>query len=415
MTLSILIMTFMVSPIINVIYRPKRAYRMNMLRTIQNLGFETEVRIMVCVHNPRHATGMVNILEALSGVSVSSLRVTAAQLIELKGRVTGLVSAQLEHQCSIQHFSHSQSQSQSLEDMETIAKHFQFFAQVHSGNHVDTCMIMSPFNTINRDIYNLAMEKQASLVLLPFHKHWSSEGNLEVTNEVFSKINQNVMKDAPCSAGLFVDRGLNSLLKANLHIVMLFIGGPDDREALAIAWRMAGHQRIRLTMVRIILCGEAALEGHKKESSHGELLSAVLDKNKERELDDSCVSNFRIMGVNNKDTMKYEERQVESDDAIPRVLNEIDQKGYDLYVLGQGKGRHSSVLSEMLNWSDFPELGVIGDLVASNSFGSSSSVLVVQQYGYGGMEFCRNHDNNSSFHTSIHKLPSMARSLSRMF
>ncbi|KAL4373671.1 hypothetical protein HN51_007518 [Arachis hypogaea] len=97
MTLTILIMTFMVSPIINVIYRPKTAYRMNMLRTIQNLGFQTEVRILVCVHNPRHASGMVNILEALSGISVYSLQVTAVQLVELKGSVTSLVSAQLEH------------------------------------------------------------------------------------------------------------------------------------------------------------------------------------------------------------------------------------------------------------------------------------------------------------------------------
>ncbi|KAL4395763.1 hypothetical protein AHAS_Ahas01G0024400 [Arachis hypogaea] len=415
MTLNILIMTFMVSPIINVIYRPKTAYRMNLLRTIQNLGFQTEVRILVCVHNPRHASGMVNILEALSGISVSSLRVTAVQLVELKGRVTSLVSAQLEHQSSLG-FSQSQSQSQSFEDMETIASHFHFFAQVHSGNHAETSMIMSPFATINRDIYNLAMEKQASLVLLPFHKHWSSEGNLEVTKEVFSEINQNVMKDAPCSVGIFVDRGLNSLLNANLHIIMLFIGGPDDREALAIAWRMAGHHRIQLTMVRIILCGKAAMEDQKKESGHEELLSAVLDKNKERELDDSCVNNFRIMGVNNKDTIKYEERYVESDDDIPRVVNEFDQKRYDLYVLGQGKGRHSRVLSEMLDWTDFPELGVIGDLVASNSFGSYSSVLVVQQYGYGGMEFGKNYENNPScYPPPIRKPPSRTRSLSRMF
>ncbi|XP_016199338.1 cation/H(+) antiporter 15-like [Arachis ipaensis] len=393
---------------------PKTAYRMNMLRTIQNLGFQTEVRILVCVHNPHHASGMVNILEALSGISVSSLRVTAIQLVELKGRVTSLVSVQLEHQSSL---GFSQSQSQSSKDMETIASHFHFFAQVHSGNHAETSMIMSPFATINRDIYNLAMEKQTSLVLLPFRKHWSSDSNLEVTKEVFGEINQNVMKDAPCSVGLFIDRGLNSLLNANLHIIMLFIGGPHDREALAIAWRMAGQHRIRiqLTMVRIILCGKAAMEDQKKESGHEELLSAVLDKNKERELDDSRVNNFRIMGVNNKDTIKYEERYVESDDDIPRVVNEFDQKRYDLYVLGQGKGRHSRVLSEMLDWTDFPEPGVIGDLVASNSFGSYSSVHVIQKYGYGGMEFGKNYENNRSCHPPICKPPSMTRSLSRMF
>jgi len=31
--------------------------------------------------------------------------------------------------------------------------------------------------------------------------------------------------------------------------------------------------------------------------------------------------------------------------------------------------------------------GVIGDILVSNNFGSRSSVLVVNQYGYGGMAF----------------------------
>ncbi|MCI33331.1 cation/H(+) antiporter 15-like, partial [Trifolium medium] len=39
-----------------------------------------------------------------------------------------------------------------------------------------------------------------------------------------------------------------------MRILMIFIGGPDDREALAIAWRMSKHPWTRLTMVRILLC-----------------------------------------------------------------------------------------------------------------------------------------------------------------
>ena len=45
------------------------------------------------------------------------------------------------------------------------------------------------------------------------------------------------------------------------------------------------------------------------------------------------------------------------------------------------------ILSELIQWAHCPELGVVGDMGASNSFGSSSSVLVGQKYGYGGVVF----------------------------
>jgi hypothetical protein len=60
-----------------------------------------------------------------------------------------------------------------------------------------------------------------------------------------------------------------------------------------------------------------------------------------------------------------------------------------------------------LEWCDCPELGVLGDILASNNFGSSSSVLVVQQYGYGGMVLGKqsNHMpiNNDGFEALIVK------------
>lgn len=62
---------------------------------------------------------------------------------------------------------------------------------------------------------------------------------------------------------ILVDLGLGLVSKTNIHIVMAFIGGPDDREALAVAWRMVGvgnRQGNTLSMARIVLV-EAA-EAH---------------------------------------------------------------------------------------------------------------------------------------------------------
>lgn len=73
------------------------------------------------------------------------------------------------------------------------------------------------------------------------------------------------------------------------------------------------------------------------------LLSAVLDYEKQRELDDEYVSTFRLKAVNNGDSISYSEKEVHTSDDIPRVLNELDKIGYVFYILGQGTGRNSSV------------------------------------------------------------------------
>ena len=86
------------------------------------------------------------------------------------------------------------------------------------------------------------------------------------------------------------------------------------------------------------------------------------------------------------------------------MLNELDRGSYDLYILGHGKGRNFLVLSNLMDWTDCPELGVIGDMLASNSFGYCSSVLVVQQYGFGGMNFKASNQATSSKHGDVDAL-----------
>ncbi|KAJ1380733.1 Sodium/solute symporter superfamily [Sesbania bispinosa] len=386
LTTSVLVMTIMVPLIINAIYKPRKLYKQNKLRTIQNLKAEADLRVLACVHNPRQATGMISILQACNAVKLSPLRVFALQLIELTGNNTSLLAAHLDQPNQQQNGEQVLTQTQ--HDMEIITNTFESLCAADNQNtRVETLAAASTYSTIHEDIYTLAQEKQATLILLPFHKQSSIEGILEITNSAFKHINQNVMKDAPCSVAIFVDRGLGSLFKVNLRVIMVFIGGPDDREALAVAWRMSKHQGIQLSVVRILLLGEAAEADTTPQLESRGLLSAVVDYERQKELDDEYLSLFRLHAVNKEDSITYSEKEVNSRDDIAEVLNQIDQIGCDLYILGQGTGRHSLVLSELMKWTDCPELGVIGDMMASNNFGSSSSILVVQQYGFGGMVF----------------------------
>jgi hypothetical protein len=182
---------------------------------------------------------------------------------------------------------------------------------------------------------------------------------------------------------------------------MIFIGGPDDREGLAVAWRMARHPGTQLSVVRMLLFDEAAEVDTSCHIEAQGILSVVMDSDMQNDLDDEYVNSFRLTAVNNNDSISYSEVDVHSGEDIPIVLNELKQFGCDLYIVGQGNHRNSRVFSNLLEWCDCLELGVIGDMLALDNFGSRSSVLVVKQYGYGEMVLRNQHNHLTTNNNGI--------------
>ncbi|KAL2342295.1 hypothetical protein Fmac_003580 [Flemingia macrophylla] len=386
-TSSILLMTVVVSPVINAIYKPRKRFEQNKLKTIQKLRIDSELRILACVHNTGQATGIISIIESFNATRLSPIHVSAMYLVELTGRAAAIVAAHMEKpsgQPGVQNLTRSQA------ELESVVDAFEAFGEAYDAIRIETLNVVSAYATIHEDIYDSANEKRTSLILLPFHKHLSSEGALEVSNVVYKDVNQNVMQHAPCSVGIFVDRDFGSIPKKNLRILMLFVGGADDREALAVAWRMAGHPGLRLSVIRILLLdGAAEVDTSIYDEAQG-ILSAVMDSEKQKELDDEYISSFRLTAVNNEDSISYSEINVQTGEDIPTVLKDLEKIGCDLYIVGQRSCRNTRMFANFLEWCDCSELGVIGDILASNNFGSRSSLLVVQQYGYGGMVFGKN-------------------------
>ncbi|PKA51828.1 Cation/H(+) antiporter 15 [Apostasia shenzhenica] len=67
--------------------------------------------------------------------------------------------------------------------------------------------------------------------------------------------------------------------------------------------------------------------------------------------------------------------------AVLRFLPVADQRFYDLCVVGKAhRGAAAALTAGMAEWAECPELGPIGDLLASSDFSATVSVLVVQQY-----------------------------------
>ena len=135
------------------------------------------------------------------------------------------------------------------------------------------------------------------------------------------------MRDAPCSVEFFGDRSLGLSFKVDLRVIIIFIGGPNDREALALVWRMSKHRGIQISVVKVHLLGEAVKVDSTPQAESKGQLSAVLDCEKQRELDDEYVSSFRLTTVNNEYPISYS-KKVHASDGIPQVLNELDKIGY---------------------------------------------------------------------------------------
>jgi hypothetical protein len=60
-------------------------------------------------------------------------------------------------------------------------------------------------------------------------------------------------------------------------------------------------------------------------------------------------------------------------------VQEVEALVKDMFMVGKGPGL-PALTAGMAKWSECPELGLIGDLLASRDFQTTASVLVVQSY-----------------------------------
>ncbi|XP_054801487.1 cation/H(+) antiporter 15-like [Prosopis cineraria] len=153
---ALIIMTISSSVITNVAYKPRKRFKINKMRTIQNSRLDAELRILACVHNNRHASSMVKIIECFHASRFSPVYVGALYLVELTSRGAFVL---LDHMS--QHLSHpgTQHHSQSQAELEVITNTFKVLAELNDAIRVETFNVLSSYSTIHEDIYNTANEK----------------------------------------------------------------------------------------------------------------------------------------------------------------------------------------------------------------------------------------------------------------
>lgn len=75
----------------------------------------------------------------------------------------------------------------------------------------------------------------------------------------------------------------------------------------------------------------------------------------------------------------YVQKFVDNGAQVVQVLKDIGEM-YSLFVVGKGGRGHSTITTGMSDWEECPELGTIGDILASSEFNITGSVLVIQQH-----------------------------------
>ncbi|QCD76674.1 monovalent cation:H+ antiporter-2 [Vigna unguiculata] len=378
MIIVILIMTALIAPVVTLIYKPRKRLAPYKRRTIQSSRLDGEFRVLVGIHTPRNVPTLVNLLEATYPNKRSPMCAYVLHLVELTGRASAMLIVHANRQSGVPALNKTQAQT------DHIITSFQNFEEQVNYAQVQPLTAISPYSTMHEDVCNLAEEKRVSIIIIPFHKQQTVDGEMEDTIPALRMVNHNLLQNSPCSVGILVDRGFNgsNRLIGNLachQVAVLYFGGPDDREALAYGWRMSRHPKVHLTVMHFIPTQ------YSNQSSETDRLWAKLDRSfttikngGENQLDNEYISEFKHV-IAHDDSVDYIAKVVNNGEetvAAIRSMNNVN----DLFIVGRGQGTMSPLTDGLTDWSECPELGAIGDLLASSDFETTASVLVLHQY-----------------------------------
>ncbi|GAB4833788.1 Cation/H(+) antiporter 20 [Ancistrocladus abbreviatus] len=399
LVLMALVTTFITTPTVMALYKPARGGTQTTKRKLQpDYAEETntpsrpsakeELRLLACAHGPGNVPGLINLIESVR-TTKSKLRLYIMHLVELTERPSSIVMVQRLRRNGLPFIGRPSTRTGATEVLDRVAVAFKTYGQL-GRVVVRPVMAVSALSTMHEDICHVAEQKRMTMIILPFHKMWRMEEGEEVVENVghgWTRVNQRVLKHAPCSVAVLVDRGLGSRLGKESdgevqRVCVVFFGGPDDREALELGGRMAEHPAVKVTIIRFV---ERERMGRndirllpspeKNTESSYTFSKATMNREEEKALDDVAVTELRRRG---EGVAEYTERQVGN--IVEDVL-QIGRSGeYQLIVVGKGRFPSMMVAGLAEQPAEHAELGPIGDILACSNSGVVSSVLVVQQH-----------------------------------
>lgn len=394
LVLMALFTTFITTPTVMAIYKPARGSTLahRKLRDLNNTEeSKDELRVLACLHGLSNVPSIISLIESTRSTKKSQLELFIMHLVELTERSSAIIMVQRARKNGLPFI----NKVRRGEWQDRVNGAFRAYSQLGRVRVRPTTAI-SALPTIHEDICHVAETKRVTMIILPFHKQWRGDGDDQTVDNVghgWRLVNQRVLKNAPCSVAVLVDRGFGNETQTpepNSTVVervcVLFFGGPDDREALELGGRMAEHPAVKVTVVGFV---EKGLRNDgvtlrpslsKCSEKNYSFSTATMDREKEKELDEAAVAEFRSKW----DGMEYIEKT--DNNVVEEVLGLGQCGDYDLIVVGKGRFPSPMVAKLADRQAEHAELGPIGDLLASSTRRVLSSVLVIQQHDVAQVE-----------------------------
>lgn len=355
MMVSLVWLTLVSTPIVKFLYDPSKSYLSLSKRTIEHAPPNAVLPLLACMHFEENALPIINLLEMSHSTLSSPVCLYALHLIQLKGRSAPFLKVHQENTMS-----NSLHSSQS----DNIISAFKSYQNQNMGNvMVKLFTSLSPYETMHDEICTLAADKRVCMLITPFHMQWIS-GEVSKCANPIRKLNRNLLKTAPCSVGILVERG-NLVWNNPLYgvffysVAVIFIEGSDDREALTYAMRMANHPNVRVTVIRLVDPCDRITNSFSEDA------------------DSDLVLKFKDNYIQIK-RHDYREELVRDSVELINAIKTLESC-YDLVLVGRCHENKSSLFTGLGDWHEYPELGSIGDMLVSPDSAFDGSVLVVQQ------------------------------------
>ncbi|CAN8279183.1 unnamed protein product [Cochlearia groenlandica] len=397
LVLMALFTTFITTPTVMAIYKPARGTNRK-LKDLSASGSSSkeELRILACLHGPANVSSLISLIESIRSTKILQLKLFVMHLMELTERSSSIIMVQRARKNGVpfvHRYRHGECHS-------NVIGGFQAYRQL-GRVAVRPITAISPLHTMDEDICHMAETKRVTMIILPFHKRWNighghshhdQDGGdgMENIGHGWRLVNQRVLKNAPCSVAVLVDRGLGSIETQSSsvdggsnvveRVCVIFFGGPDDREALELGGRMAEHPAVKVTVIRFLVretlrSNAVTLRPAPSKEKNYAVLTTNVDLQKEKELDEGAFEEFKSKW---KEMVEYKEK--EPNDIIQETLSIGQSQDFDLIVVGRGRLPSAEVAELADRQAEHPELGPIGDVLASSTNHIAPSILVVQQH-----------------------------------
>ncbi|KAL5719884.1 hypothetical protein ACHQM5_012612 [Ranunculus cassubicifolius] len=341
---------------VKVMYKPSMNYLSYKKRTLGDNMQNTEFRILACIYSDSNVPSIIDLLKVSNVTDESPINLYLLHIIELQRIAPPFLISHKKNGNSSIYYNRS----------EHIFNAFQFFEEQYKDNFlVNAFSSLSPSTTMHQDICLLAVNKRVSLIILPFHRQFNLDGIMEAKTAT-RNVNSSVLEVSPCSVAILIDRrrisSTSSITqsKSFFHIALIFLGGADDREVLTYGERMVENPNTILTVIRFSLISDTSN-----------------NPTKEKKLDAMVLQDFRSKYIG-KEGINYREEVVTDGLGIVKAMREIEDK-FDLIMVGRQHEKKTELFKGLSEWNEYPELGLMGDMLATSNMHEDVSILVLQK------------------------------------